>query len=49
MTVDLMKQMINICDCGINNSAANEDKKYYTELKNNLYTALKILQQEPVV
>lgn len=49
MTVDLMKQMINICDCGINNSAANEDKKYYTELKNNLYTALKIIQQEPVV
>ena len=46
MTVDLMKQMIGICDVGIDLST---NKKYYEDLKEKLYEALNLLQREPVI
>ena len=48
MTVDLMKQMITICDTGEELSFDTEDKKYYADLRNKLYNAIELIQQEPI-
>lgn len=47
MTIDLMKQMCDICDAGIYNSVGDE-QNYYIKLKNNLRVGINLLQREPV-
>ena len=49
MTVDLMKQMIGICNAGEELSKDNQDKDYYADLRENLYDAIDLIQREPVV
>ena len=46
MTVDLMKQMIGICEAG---EELSSDKTYYSELKGKLYDAIDLIHREPVV
>ena len=45
MTVDLMKQMCDICDTG---RLYSNDEDYYLKLKLNLRHAIDLLQREPV-
>ncbi len=47
MTVDLMKQMIGICETG-EYLSSEEDKKYYAELREKLCDAINLLYREPV-
>ena len=49
MTVDLMKQMIGICDAGEDLSVEDKDKDYYADLREKLHDAIDLIQQEPVV
>ena len=49
MTVDLMKQMVGICDVGENISTSDDDKDYYADLRDKLYEAIDLIQCEPVV
>ena len=49
MTVDLMKQMIGICDVGEDLSVETKDKDYYADLRENLYDAIDLIQKEPIV
>ena len=47
MTVDLMKQMCDICDAGVSNTLGKE-QNYYLKLRQNLREAIVLLQKEPV-
>ena len=49
MTVDLMKQMVGICDAGERLSSETVDKKYYADLREKLYAAIDLLYKEPIV
>lgn len=49
MTVDLMKQMVGICDVGEALSESETDKNYYSDLRNKLFDAIYLLQQEPII
>lgn len=49
MTIDLMKQMTGICDTGIEICASESDKNYYINLRDKLYSAIELLQNEPVI
>lgn len=48
MTVDLAKQMVEICNAGIKLSEKEEDKNYYTDLQDKLYDIIELLQKEPI-
>lgn len=48
MTIDLMKQMIGICDTGEYISESQIDKTYYSNLRNKLYEAIDLIYKEPV-
>lgn len=47
MTVDLMKQMVGICEVGEDLSTTEEDKIYYEKLKDNLLDAIALIHREP--
>ena len=47
MTVDLMKQMCDICDAGVSKTLGKE-QNYYLKLRQNLREAIVLLQKEPV-
>ena len=49
MTVDLAKQMISICEAGVQYAESDTDKNYYKNLKNKLYDVITLLQKEPVI
>ena len=48
-TVDLMKQMVGICDAGEELSISADDKKYFVELREKLYDGIELLQKEPII
>ena len=49
MTIDLAKQMIRICETGENYSINDNDKNYYSDLKDKLYCVINLIQKEPVI
>lgn len=49
MTIDLLKQITEICDEGSKISSNDFDKKYYTELKETAMESIKLLSKEPVL
>ncbi len=49
VTIDLMKQMVDICKTGIKYSNTEKEKEYYTNLQNKLYECISLLQKEPVI
>lgn len=48
MTVDLLKQMSNIADLGIEISDNEGDKAYYSEMKSTIKESIKLLAKEPI-
>lgn len=46
MTIDLIKQLIGVCEIGAKISSDN-DKKYYSDLADKLHTVLSLIQREP--
>ncbi len=49
MTIDLLKQTIEICDEGIVNSQNKLDEKYYNDLKSTAQESIKLLSKEPII
>ncbi len=49
MTIDLLKQITEICDEGIKITNNNYEKKYYSELKTTAEEAIILLSKSPVV
>jgi len=49
MTIDLAKQMIRICEEGERLSEISADKDYYSDLREDLYDVIDLLQQPPVI
>ncbi len=47
MTIDLAKQMTEICSAGEKYSTNEADKNYYADLKENLYDVIDLLHKEP--
>ena len=48
MTADLLKQLIEVSECGAKISQSKVDKEYYSILSKNLSEALNLIQREPV-
>lgn len=49
MTIDLLKQITEICDEGINISANDYEKRYYDDLKTTAQESIILLSKEPIV
>lgn len=49
MTIDLLKQITEICDGGTANSQNILDEKYYNNLKSTAEAAIKLLSKAPIV
>lgn len=49
MTIDLLKQITEICDEGIRIACNNYEKKYYSELKATAQESIILLSKSPVV
>ena len=47
LTVDLLKQLNNVCEKGIKLSATESYRLYYSKLQENIVSALKLIQKEP--
>ena len=48
-TIDLLKQLTEICDEGIEISVNEYEEKYYRELKDTANESIKLLSKEPIV
>lgn len=49
ITIDLLKQIVEISEEGINISNNDKDLVYYTDLKNTAQEAIKLLSKSPIV
>ena len=48
MTIDLLKQLISVCEDGQIYSDSEEDKSYYSKMANRFKEAIYLIQQAPV-
>ena len=49
ITIDLLKQIVEISEEGINISNNDKDLVYYTDLKNTAQEAIKLLSRSPII
>ena len=49
ITIDLLKQITEICEEGINISKNDKDQKYYQDLKKTAMASILLLSKNPIV
>ena len=49
VTIDLLKQIVEICDEGVEISYNDYERRYYTELRNTVQESIKLLSKNPIV